>query len=158
MSMQRYWRYQNCEIMNLSNLPKIVTRSGKRVGRGYGSGKGGHTSGRGTKGQKAREKVRIFFEGTKMKKSLIKRLPFQRGKNKLKPLTWAAIPVNIATLEKYKGSEITVAELYKQGLVQKEALERGVKILGKTKLKLSLTTKIPTSKAVAKHIGGKIKV
>jgi len=72
--------------MNLSTLPKIVNRSAKRVGRGYGSGKGGHTTGRGTKGQKAREKVRIFFEGTKMKKSLIKRLPFQRGKNKMKPL------------------------------------------------------------------------
>ncbi|MFH1960896.1 MAG: 50S ribosomal protein L15, partial [Patescibacteria group bacterium] len=42
--------------MNLSNLPKLKgsRRSAKRVGRGIGSGKGGHTSGRGNKGQKAR--------------------------------------------------------------------------------------------------------
>ena len=36
--------------------------SRKRVGRGIG-GKGGKTAGRGTKGQKARNKVSIGFEG-----------------------------------------------------------------------------------------------
>ncbi|MBU1070791.1 uL15 family ribosomal protein, partial [Patescibacteria group bacterium] len=49
--------------MNLSNLPKITQRPKKRVGRGYGSGKGGHTSGRGQKGQKSRSKIPIWFEG-----------------------------------------------------------------------------------------------
>ncbi len=63
-------------------LPKIVARGKKRVGRGRGSGKGGHTVGRGQKGQKARGKVGVLFEGMKMKKSLIKRLPLQRGKGK----------------------------------------------------------------------------
>ena len=71
--------------MDLSSLPKITKRAAKRVGRGYGSGKGGHTSGRGSKGQKARGKLPLTFEGTKVKKSLIKRLPLQRGKGKLKP-------------------------------------------------------------------------
>ena len=70
--------------MNLSNLSKIVIRSKKRVGRGIGSGKGGHTSSRGSKGQKARTKVHPLFEGTKVKKSLIKRLPYLRGKGKFK--------------------------------------------------------------------------
>lgn len=63
-------------------LPKIVTRAKKRIGRGRGSGKGGHTVGRGQKGQKVRGKVGVLFEGMKMKKSLIKRLPFVRGKGK----------------------------------------------------------------------------
>jgi large subunit ribosomal protein L15 len=66
-------------------LPKIVLRRKKRVGRGYGSGKGGHTVGRGQKGQKARGKVGVLFEGVKMKKSLIKRLPLVRGKGKFHP-------------------------------------------------------------------------
>jgi large subunit ribosomal protein L15 len=37
----------------------------KRVGRGYGSGRGGHESGRGTKGQNSRSGggVRLGFEG-----------------------------------------------------------------------------------------------
>lgn len=66
-------------------LPAIKRKSKKRVGRGYGSGKGGHTSGRGQKGQKARGKISPLFEGTKVKKSLIQRLPLQRGKGKFKP-------------------------------------------------------------------------
>lgn len=66
-------------------LPAIVTKKGKRVGRGYGSGKGGHTVGRGQKGQKTRGKIGPLFEGTKNKKSLFQRLPVIRGKGKLKP-------------------------------------------------------------------------
>lgn len=65
-------------------LPRVVARGRKRVGRGFGSGKGGHTVGRGQKGQKSRERVSISFFGTKMKKSLLKRLPMQRGKGRLK--------------------------------------------------------------------------
>jgi ribosomal protein L15 len=66
-------------------LPKVVQRSKKRVGRGIGSGKGGHTSGRGQKGQKSRGKIGVLFEGMKVKKSLLKRLPKMRGKGKFHP-------------------------------------------------------------------------
>ena len=49
--------------MNLSNLVKVKQKSGKRVGRGIGSGKG-KTCGSGHKGQKARSGVSIRgFEG-----------------------------------------------------------------------------------------------
>ena len=67
---------------------KLVKHEGskrKRLGRGYGSGKGGHTVGRGQKGQKTRGKIGILFEGLKVKKSFIKRLPMLRGKGKNKP-------------------------------------------------------------------------
>jgi len=67
------------------SLPKVVTKRAKRLGRGYGSGKGGHTVGRGEKGQKTRNKIGVLFEGMKVKKSLLKRLPFRRGKGKFKP-------------------------------------------------------------------------
>src|SRR3989337_4490477 len=70
--------------MTLSKLTKIVTRPAKRLGRGYGSGKGGHTSGRGQKGQKSRGHIGIMFEGLKIKKSLLKKLPLVRGKDKFK--------------------------------------------------------------------------
>jgi ribosomal protein L15 len=65
-------------------LLAVVTKGKKRVGRGTGSGKGNHTTGRGQKGQKARTSVNIIFEGYKMKKSLIKRLPKVRGKMKFR--------------------------------------------------------------------------
>lgn len=71
--------------MRLHELPRIVERSKKRLGRGYGSGKGGHTVGRGQKGQKARGKIHPLFTGTKTKKSLLQRLPLLRGKGRLKP-------------------------------------------------------------------------
>jgi large subunit ribosomal protein L15 len=66
-------------------LPKVIAKSKKRVGRGMGSGKGSHTVGRGQKGQKTRRKIGVLFEGVKMKKSLLKRLPLMRGKGKFHP-------------------------------------------------------------------------
>lgn len=64
--------------MELFNLPKLKGKSKKkkRLGQGLGSGKG-KTAGRGHKGQKARGKVAVGFEGGQLK--LIKRLPFMRG-------------------------------------------------------------------------------
>ena len=69
----------------MNNLPKVVGKRKKRVGRGYGSGKGGHTTGRGQKGQKARGSKHVLFEGLKVKKSMLKRVPLMRGKGKFKP-------------------------------------------------------------------------
>lgn len=66
-------------------LPKIVGRKLKRLGRGMGSGKGSHTSSRGQKGQKSNKDLHILFEGLKVKKSLLKRLPKLRGKGKFLP-------------------------------------------------------------------------
>lgn len=66
----------------MTQLPKIVAKSKKRVGRGMGSGKGSHTSGRGQKGQKSRGTIGVLFEGMKMRKSFLKRLPLVRGKGK----------------------------------------------------------------------------
>lgn len=134
-------------------LPKIVKSNKKRVGRGYGSGKGGHTVGRGQKGQKAREKVGIIFEGFKVKKSLLKRLPLSRGKGKFlakkKPLV-----INLETLNLFPdGSVVDIKSLAKAGLVDlREAKKLGVKILGKGELTKKLEIKLPMSKSAAKKI------
>ena len=51
----------------LSQLKPIVSKAAKRVGRGIGSGVGGHTTGRGAKGDKVRGKTKLTFDGTKIK-------------------------------------------------------------------------------------------
>ncbi len=117
------------------NLPKIVGRRAKRVGRGYGSGKGGHTSGRGQKGQKVRGKIHILFEGYKSKKSLMRRLPQLRGKTKLKAND-KPIVISAERIKKLpKGSKPDRQTLVKLGLVSaRDAKRYGVKILGKRKI------------------------
>lgn len=67
----------------LTQLTKSTQKQQKRVGRGYGSGVGGHTTGRGAKGDKVRGKTKITFDGTKIKKGWIKRTPFLRGKHRV---------------------------------------------------------------------------
>ena len=67
----------------LSKLTKIVSKSQKRVGRGIGSGVGGHTTGRGGKGDKVRGTTKLTFDGSKIKKSWIKRTPYLRGKHRV---------------------------------------------------------------------------
>lgn len=64
--------------MDLFNLPKVKSRRPrKRAGRGIGSGKGGHTTGRGAKGQKIRSSVSPSFEGGQS--PFYKRIPKVRG-------------------------------------------------------------------------------
>lgn len=141
-------------------LPKVVARRKKRRGRGYGSGKGGHTTGRGQKGQKSRTKIGILFEGVKVKKSLIKRLPLQRGKGrfkaKAKPLVVKLSYLNLLP----SGTKVDIAALVKFGIVKRDDAERyGVKILGDGKLTKKLTISLPISNSAAKRVekaGGKI--
>jgi large subunit ribosomal protein L15 len=148
-------------MTDLGNLKKIKTKSKKRVGRGYGSGKGGHTVGRGAKGEKARGKVGLVFEGTKIKKSLIRRLPFRRGKGKFKSLSSQPIPINLTALNLIpKGTVVDLKVLLKHGIVkEKEAGKFGVKILGGGKLEHPLTIGLACSKAAAEKIkkaGGQV--
>lgn len=140
-------------------LKRIVAKKKKRVGRGYGSGKGGHTVGRGQKGQKSRGSLFILFEGTKVKKSLIKRLPLLRGKGRFKAKI-KPILVNLSLLGKLEaGSVVDVELLIKERIVGNEARARGVKILGGGSLKSELMVKIPVSKGAGERIkraGGSI--
>jgi large subunit ribosomal protein L15 len=137
--------------MNLSHIQKIKTKSKKRVGQGHGSGRG-KTAGRGTKGQKARNSVAIYFEGGAL--PLTKRLPFLRGKGRNRSLRAKPFVVNVAALNMFpKGSTITIESLAKQGIVQPElAKQYGVKILGDGELSVALTVKLPVSKGASDKI------
>ncbi len=144
----------------MNDLPIVKSKKRKRVGRGYGSGKGGHTVGRGMKGQKSRARLHILFEGLKMKKSLIKRLPLQRGKGKFKanpkPLVVKIEYLNILPT----GAKVTEESLAKSGIVNlSDAKKYGVKILGGGELSKKLTIAVPISKSAVKLVeakGGKV--
>lgn len=148
-------------MAKLNQLPKTTARKKKRVGRGYGSGKGGHTSGRGAKGLKARGKVGLTFTGTKTRKSFIKRLPLQRGKGKFKSLKPGPLVVNLKYLNFFKkGEKVNLETLIRKKIVaEDESRKYGVKILGDGDLEVALTVELPTSKGAAKKIvkaGGKV--
>ena len=146
--------------MTLNTLTKIKDKPKKRVGRGYGSGKGGHTSGRGAKGQKARSKVPLYFEGAPMRKTLIRRVPMLRGKLKNKPVGVKPLIINLKNLESFKkGATVSVDTLIKNKVLPASAKDLKVKVLGDGDLKVALTIKLPVSKAAAvkiKKAGGKV--
>jgi large subunit ribosomal protein L15 len=146
--------------MELSQLPSTNTRGKKRLGRGYGSGKGGHTSGRGHKGQKSRGSIGLFFEGAKTKKSLIIRLPLARGKGKLSS-RHSSVIVDLKELEVFKKDElVNFGSLQEKGILSKKLPKSVlVKILGNTELKVPLNVALPVSKAAEEKIqkaGGKV--
>jgi large subunit ribosomal protein L15 len=130
----------------MTQLPKVVKSRSKRKGRGYGSGKGGHTVGRGQKGQKARGKLGVLFEGVKVRKSLYKRLPLKRGKGKFnakdKPLVVKLEYLNVLPA----GSVVDTALLIKHNIVAAgDAKKYGVKVLGNGKLEKKFTIELPIS-------------
>lgn len=144
--------------MKLENLPKTTDTKNKRLGQGHGSGRG-KTSGRGTKGQKARGKISISFEGGAL--PLIKRLPFRRGKGKNKVFRKKPVEINVRVLNLLKKDSIVdIATLVKSGILKKEEAEiYGVKILGDGDLAVPLTVKLPASKGAEKKIiaaGGRV--
>lgn len=132
----------------------------KRLGRGFGSGKGGHTSSRGQKGQKSRGSIGLTFEGTKIKKSLLKRLPLLRGRGHFKPKPSKPVIVNLKYLNLFpKGSVVDVEALIKNGIINLEAKAFGVKILGEGELDRALSVALQVSKGAKAKIekaGGKI--
>ena len=145
----------------LSQLTKITTKPSRRIGRGIGSGNGGHTAGRGSKGDKARGKNKLTFDGSKIKKSWIKRLPFLRGKHRLNNQK-SVINFNLAQLEKwFKANDtVDITILAKKAKLSLKDLKSDFKILAQGELTKSLSVKgIPASKeAKAKIIaaGGNI--
>ena len=119
----------------LKQLPTITTKPKRRCGRGIGSTLGGHTSGRGTKGQKARRgsKIPLWFEGGQL--PLIKRLPMLRGKGLLKPTT-KTVAVTLGDLNKLSSKNVTLDTLKLEKLIPQEA--RAAKVIATGKLTKAL--------------------
>ena len=113
--------------------PEGSNRGSKRVARGIG-GKGGKTAGRGSKGQRARNTVRVGFEGGQNPLHL--RLPKLRGFNNPFRVEYQA--VNLDTIAETGMKEVSPSSLHEKGLVRKNSL---VKILGRGEI----STKIDVS-------------
>ena len=133
----------------------------KRLGRGIGSGKG-KTSGKGVKGQKAREGVAINgFEGGQL--PLYRRLP-KRGFTNIFRKTYA--PVNLGTLDKaiesgrIDGSQpITELVLQNAGLARSGGVS-GVRLLATGEITRAIDITVSGASAAAvlaiEKAGGKV--
>ena len=137
--------------MNLSQLPKTVSKSKKRLGQGHGTGRG-KTAGRGTKGQKARGKIKETIKLAGI--SFVKRLPLFRGKLRHKRIQKKPLVVNLKDLKALKsGMKVDLELLILQKLVKKDEAEMfNVKILGDGKITVPIKVYLPTSKSARKKI------
>ncbi len=136
----------------------------KRVGRGYGSGKGGHTATRGTKGQKSRtgyKSPRKGFEGGSM--PLSRRIPKLRGFSR----RWAQnksknIELNISKLNGIysEGEVVNISTLTQKGYRLPLGKSFRVKILGNGILTKKLTIEnldiSASAKSKIESAGGKV--
>lgn len=133
----------------------------KRLGRGIGSGKG-KTSGKGVKGQKAREGVSLNgFEGGQL--PIYRRLP-KRGFSNINRKEYA--PLNLSTLAaaieagKLDAAQpITEAVLEAAGVVRLNKVD-GVRLLAKGSIAKAVTIEVSGASAAAvaaiEQAGGKV--
>jgi large subunit ribosomal protein L15 len=134
----------------------------KRLGRGIGSGKG-KTSGKGVKGQKAREGVALNgFEGGQL--PIYRRLP-KRGFHNVNRKEYA--PLNLGSLEAAfesgkldAATPITEATLSAAGLVRLGKVD-GVRLLAKGSITRAITIEVSGASAAAvaavEQAGGSVK-
>jgi large subunit ribosomal protein L15 len=133
----------------------------KRLGRGIGSGKG-KTSGKGVKGQKAREGVALNgFEGGQL--PIYRRLP-KRGfvnvnRKQYAPLNIGAVESAIATGRLDGSSPLTEDSLRAAGLVRTGKLD-GVRLLANGELTRAIDITVSGASAAAvaavEKAGGKV--
>ncbi|MEY4323539.1 MAG: hypothetical protein RL410_1320 [Actinomycetota bacterium] len=118
------------KVHHLRPAPGSKTKR-TRVGRGEGSK--GKTSGRGTKGTKARYQVPANFEGGQMPMHM--RLPKLKGFTNPNRVEFQV--VNVAQIERLfpQGGDITIIDLVRAGAVRKG---EPVKVLGQGDIKVKV--------------------
>ena len=132
----------------------------KRLGRGIGSGKG-KTSGKGVKGQKAREGVSLNgFEGGQL--PIYRRLPKRGFKNLFRK---SYQPLNIGTLAKaIEAGKIDAGQMITEDILIKAGLGNdnldGVRLLGVGEIKQAINITVSgasaTAKAAVEQAGGTV--
>lgn len=148
--------------MDLSNLkaPEPNKKNKKRIGRGQGSGRGGHTVGKGHNGQRSRSgfKEKFWFEGGQM--PLQRKIPKWGFKNIFRT---EYVAVNTGTIQLFiehdrLDKKITLDDLRDAGLIGKGDL---VKLLGDGDIETSIEIEVhKASKSAKKKVedaGGSIK-
>jgi large subunit ribosomal protein L15 len=147
--------------MYLHDLPQRKNRKkkAKRIGRGYGSGKGGHTVGRGMKGQKSRagHKSLVGFEGGQT--PFFRRMPKFMGFKPINRVENIAVNLDVISDNYKSGEKVNLDSLKSKGLIGKKI--ENVKILGMGDIKKKVTIEgLPMSKTAEEKIisaGGTIK-
>lgn len=147
--------------MDLSNLkaPEPNKKSKKRIGRGQGSGRGGHTVGRGHNGQRSRSgyKEKFWFEGGQM--PLQRKVPKWGFNN---PFRTEYVAVNTGTIQLFieagkLDKKIGIADLQEAGLMGKNDL---VKLLGdgeiEEKVEIEVHNASKSAKKKVEDAGGSI--
>lgn len=122
--------------MNLHDLtpPEGSNEKSERKGRGRGAPRG-ESGGRGTKGQKKRNTVPIYFEGGQT--PIYRRFP-KRGFNHYRD-TETEI-VNVRSLNRFNdGEEVKPERLLQEGLI---VTKDSVKLLGDGELSVELTVRV----------------
>ena len=141
----------------LNQLKKTTTKSKKRLGRGYASGKGGHTTNSGMKGQKSRvgAKIPLWFEGGQL--PITRKFPFIRGKGRFKSVKSTA-EITFEDINKFDFDVISLKTLKANKIIHPSF--KDAKIIKKGKLNKKVTVKgLRVSKGAAEEIekqGGKI--
>jgi len=147
--------------MYLENITgrKNRTKKSKRLGRGYGSGVGGHTSTRGSKGQKSRagHKSLVFFEGGNV--PFFRRMPKFAGFNRSKKIEATAINLDVIEKNFKDGDTVSLETLKKKALIAQRTVS--VKILADGEITKKITVSdLPASENAKQKIqkaGGLIK-
>jgi len=126
--------------MRLEDLrpTKGSTHRRKRVGRGYGSGRGGHESGRGTKGQNSRSGggVRVGFEGGQT--PIWMRFP-KRGFKNFTRVEYVCVNVDTLDARFSERDEVTPEVLREMKLVKGRT--NCLKVLGRGEITKPLTVR-----------------
>jgi large subunit ribosomal protein L15 len=134
------------DALKVHDLKPAPGSNKKKVRKGRGEASKGKTSGRGTKGTRARNTVRVGFEGGQM--PLIRRVPKLKGFKNPNRVEFQV--VNLALLgELYpEGGEVTAADLADKGAVRGG---RPVKILGTGELTVAVQVKAHAFSGSAKE-------
>jgi len=129
----------------------------KRLGRGYGSGKGGHTVGRGQKGQKSRKgkPIPLWFEGGQLPG--VKKYPMIRGKSRFSVLTPTA-EITLTDLEKLSTNMVTLETLKLHKVIDRRFKKAKIIYNGKLTKKRQIKGILISAKArqAVEKLGGSV--
>ena len=134
------------ELSNLKPRPGAHKKA-KRIGRGFSSGDG-KTSGRGQKGQRARSKVAIWFEGGQM--PLHRRLA-KRGFTNIFAKQYTIVRLDKIAAHFEVGADVNAKSLLENGVIDKVEKD-GIKVLGNGQIDkaLNITATKFSKSAIAK--------
>ncbi len=143
-------------VLKVHHLRPAPGAKKTKTRKGRGEASKGKTAGRGGKGTRARNTVRIGFEGGQM--PLVQHLPKLRGFKNPERVEYQA--VNVATINALfpKGGNVSVADLVKVGAARKGL---PVKVLGNGDISVKVDITVHKFSASAKEkvaaAGGSIK-